>query len=142
MYTTTPFVSLTLFSSSLKLELMSVIDLTVEIIDLTNCTEIESNDESNDECCICYSKLSSSKTIKLSCGHVFHGKCIRRWSKKKKECPLDRKAFKLSELGSSSSANSYEHDEFHDRVAHAAARLQQHIAAQREINQFIAENSY
>lgn len=94
---------------------MSIIDLTVEVIDISN-TDDESNDE-EEECCICYSKLSSSKTIELPCGHVFHDKCIRTWSKKKKNCPLDRKPFRLSDLSKSGleSKNKRKRSEEEDR---------------------------
>jgi len=75
-----------------------IIDLTIEVIDITG---DESTDESiDDECCICYSSLSTSKKIELPCGHVFHDKCIREWSKKKMNCPLDRKSFRVSDLES------------------------------------------
>ena len=80
-----------------------IIDLTKECIDLTESidlsnTEIVSGD-GGDDCSICYLKLSTSETITLQCGHIFHAECIRKWSKKKKNCPLDRKSFKLSEVG-------------------------------------------
>ena len=74
-----------------------IIDLTIEVIDITGDESTESTDN---ECCICYSSLSTSKNIKLPCGHVFHDKCIREWSKKKMNCPLDRKSFRVSDLES------------------------------------------
>lgn len=111
-----------------------MIDLTKEIVDLTNDDDIYYNDddlmmgeditdqfdfsawgedpfginefepepepelEPEIECCICHEDFSTAKTTKLKCGHIYHVKCLRKWSKKKKECPMDRKPFKICEL--------------------------------------------
>ena len=37
----------------------------------------------DEECCICYEKLSQKRSTKLKCGHVFHTLCIRKWDRKK-----------------------------------------------------------
>ena len=74
---------------------MKFIDLTVEVVDL-------SGDEpgSIEECCICYEVLSKGKTIKLTCGHTYHTKCMKKWAKypHKRTCPMDRKRISSSEL--------------------------------------------
>jgi len=50
------------------------------------------------ECCICYEEVICFQRVELKCGHVYHIKCIRKWSGIKKECPLDRIRFRLSDL--------------------------------------------
>ena len=52
----------------------------------------------DEECCICYEKLSQKRSTKLKCGHVFHTFCIRKWGSMKMECPMDRKKIRASDL--------------------------------------------
>ena len=52
----------------------------------------------DEECCICYEKLSQKRSTKLKCGHVFHTLCIRKWGSMKMECPMDRKKIRASDL--------------------------------------------
>ena len=52
----------------------------------------------DEECCICYEKLSQKRSTKLKCGHVFHTFCIRKWGNMKMECPMDRKKIRASDL--------------------------------------------
>ena len=52
----------------------------------------------DEECCICYEKLSQKRSTKLKCGHVFHTLCIRKWGIMKMECPMDRKKIIASDL--------------------------------------------
>ena len=52
----------------------------------------------DEECCICYEKLSQKRSTKLKCGHVFHTFCIRKWGNMKMECPMDRKKIIASDL--------------------------------------------
>ncbi len=54
------------------------------------------------ECCICLEEKnilhnennqnneSKTKLIKLSCNHIFHEKCIKKWLEKDSTCPLCR----------------------------------------------------
>ena len=51
------------------------------------------------ECCICLEEKNIShnennenkiKLIKLSCNHIFHEKCIKKWIQKDSTCPLCR----------------------------------------------------
>lgn len=51
------------------------------------------------ECCICLEEKNFShnennenkiKLIKLSCNHIFHEKCIKKWIQKDSTCPLCR----------------------------------------------------
>lgn len=45
--------------------------------------------QSEEDCPICFLVLKDSKRIKLSCGHLFHIKCLSKCVKR--ECPLCRK---------------------------------------------------
>ena len=47
-------------------------------------------------CAICFEKLNKN-TPKLSCGHSFHVKCLRKWEKigKKLNCPLCRAEIRI-----------------------------------------------
>ena len=50
-----------------------------------------------DECPICYLDLSTNKK-KLICGHIFHKKCIDKWTKINPICPYCRKILKTNFL--------------------------------------------
>ena len=40
-------------------------------------------------CCICLDNLAKGDlALALSCGHVFHEKCIHEWLGRKESCPL------------------------------------------------------
>eukprot|EP00761_Pharyngomonas_kirbyi_P002575 gb/GECH01002579.1/.p1 GENE.gb/GECH01002579.1/~~gb/GECH01002579.1/.p1 ORF type:complete len:240 (+),score=62.09 gb/GECH01002579.1/:1-720(+) len=54
--------------------------------------EEKEGEEENEECGICYEIIRSYGII--GCGHKFCFRCITRWSKEKKVCPLCRKRFK------------------------------------------------
>jgi hypothetical protein len=49
---------------------------------------------SKEECSICYENMYEYSSTWLPCSHVFHDKCINRWSQKCKQkklpntCPL------------------------------------------------------
>ena len=45
------------------------------------------------ECSICFEDMKPRGTANLECGHIFHGKCVRRAPNKK--CPLCRHAIKI-----------------------------------------------
>lgn len=45
-----------------------------------------------DNCSICCEK-GNKKTVKTSCGHIFHKKCLNKWLEEKQECPLCRTKF-------------------------------------------------
>ena len=47
-------------------------------------------------CAICFEKLNKN-TPKLSCGHIFHVKCLRKWYYigQKSNCPLCRAKIKV-----------------------------------------------
>ena len=86
---------------------MEIIDLTYEVVDLTDCIGVpvqvpvqrQSRQELlKDDCCICYEPMGKRKLIQLECEHVYHSKCLKKWSKKKMECPMDRKPFHFSTL--------------------------------------------
>lgn len=45
----------------------------------------------NTECCICLDTLNSNKYLTvLSCNHVFHYTCLKRWHETKTTCPICR----------------------------------------------------
>ena len=39
-------------------------------------------------CCICVEKLNNAPSVKLTCRHLFHEDCIRRWLLQKASCPF------------------------------------------------------
>jgi len=42
-------------------------------------------------CSICYEPLTKGKTLKTTCKHVFHAKCIKGWYKTRhNSCPMCR----------------------------------------------------
>ena len=45
------------------------------------------------ECSICFQKIKWYNKKSLSCGHVYHKKCLQEWFKKKQVCPYCRKDF-------------------------------------------------
>jgi hypothetical protein len=46
------------------------------------------NDIFKDDCNICYNKLYIKSVVVVSCGHVFHYKCIQKLDNNKKNCPM------------------------------------------------------
>jgi len=45
------------------------------------------------DCPICYEPLTKGKTLKTTCKHVFHRKCIKGWYKTRhNSCPMCRAA--------------------------------------------------
>lgn len=57
------------------------------------------------ECSICLDTINKNSK-KLTCIHTFHKKCIKKWFKKMKRCPLclefQRKKYKVTHLNSNS----------------------------------------
>ena len=51
---------------------------------------MEKNEKVNDECAICYEKISSN-WAKTPCDHYFHDYCLYQWLEKSQTCPIDRK---------------------------------------------------
>ncbi|GIX72339.1 e3 ubiquitin-protein ligase DZIP3 [Caerostris darwini] len=43
-----------------------------------------------DDCIICYEKMTQHTAYKVLCGHRFHFKCIKEWLDKKSDCPICR----------------------------------------------------
>jgi hypothetical protein len=41
-------------------------------------------------CSICLDLIILKKAFTLQCSHTFHEKCINKWLKKKRECPICR----------------------------------------------------
>lgn len=58
------------------------------------------------ECSICLDTISIIKNKKLNCGHMFHKKCIKKWFRNMKRCPLcmsfQRKKYKVTHLNANS----------------------------------------
>jgi len=52
---------------------------------------VDKEEEKNeDECSICYERISEKESVKLKCKHVFHKDCMEQWVKKSGTCPLCR----------------------------------------------------
>ena len=45
----------------------------------------------NDVCSICHEELKGEKLLTLTCGHIFHEKCVCSWLWEHNTCPLCRK---------------------------------------------------
>ena len=54
------------------------------------------NDNINDniKCSICLNVLENDIISKWKCNHKFHSKCIKKWMKTKKTCPICRNILK------------------------------------------------
>lgn len=62
-------------------------------------------------CCICLQSTSEiSERVILSCGHVFHSKCIDRWRQEKQVllCPLDKREVQVISGTYSNQSNVHE----------------------------------
>lgn len=46
---------------------------------------------SDEECAICLSRVTPGRRMELSCGHVFHASCVRKWFSKSLQCPCCRR---------------------------------------------------
>jgi hypothetical protein len=46
------------------------------------------------DCAICFCKISESKSRDLPCSHVFHEACIFPWLKSQPSCPMCRHKLK------------------------------------------------
>jgi hypothetical protein len=45
----------------------------------------------NDECTICFDKLSvGDSALRIPCGHLFHEDCVRKWLESSNQCPVCR----------------------------------------------------
>jgi hypothetical protein len=45
----------------------------------------------NDECTICFDKLSvGDSALRIPCGHLFHDDCVRKWLQSSNQCPVCR----------------------------------------------------
>ena len=56
----------------------------------TICRKTESFDEVGTkigECCICFTSQSDMDSQNLSCGHIYHKKCINQWFSISRTCP-------------------------------------------------------
>ena len=42
------------------------------------------------ECPICYEKMTKETSTITSCKHMFHRKCLERWTEERQTCPLCR----------------------------------------------------
>lgn len=53
----------------------------------------------DEECCICMEYMKRSSSMKLSCGHYFHKKCLIKWGEQDKDtCPLCRQPMDVDSL--------------------------------------------
>eukprot|EP01126_Amoeba_proteus_P043956 TRINITY_DN4857_c0_g1_i3.p1 TRINITY_DN4857_c0_g1~~TRINITY_DN4857_c0_g1_i3.p1 ORF type:complete len:225 (-),score=19.65 TRINITY_DN4857_c0_g1_i3:670-1344(-) len=50
----------------------------------------------SDTCGICLSCHDVKSSIRLSCGHIFHGACIKPWFKIQSTCPICRNPVKIT----------------------------------------------
>lgn len=50
--------------------------------------------KNEEHCSICYENFEKKgKIAKLSCGHLYHPECIKKWFGTKRDCPMCRKIF-------------------------------------------------
>ena len=49
--------------------------------------------ETGDQCSICYSQMTQQTTRELPCHHKFHSRCIERWKRTSRTCPMCREPF-------------------------------------------------
>ena len=51
------------------------------------------------ECSICKEDiLETGYPCSIPCGHIFHGKCLLKWSESEQSCPTCRHEFELSRI--------------------------------------------
>lgn len=54
--------------------------------------DLEESKKIDNNCSICFEKLSDDILGITSCNHIYHHKCIREWISNSKSCPLCRKS--------------------------------------------------
>lgn len=47
------------------------------------------------QCSICFSNMSQGSSRQLECTHTFHTRCIERWKRTSRTCPICRQPFDL-----------------------------------------------
>jgi len=47
----------------------------------------------SEQCSICFSQMTPATTRLLECGHSFHTRCIDRWKRTSRTCPICRQPF-------------------------------------------------
>ena len=79
------------------------------------------------ECSICLLPMSADNSVKLSCGHLFHGQCFVNYVQHEGvTCPLCRESCVYDNLSDSSDSSDYEEEETTTislRAARAHARF-------------------
>jgi hypothetical protein len=50
--------------------------------------------EKNTTCAICFDYIRKNNSLKTSCNHMFHEKCIKTWFKTSLCCPICRNKFR------------------------------------------------
>ena len=50
------------------------------------------------ECSICIGTLESNEWCKISCKHLFHNECIKKWLEKSKSCPNCKSELKIIQI--------------------------------------------
>lgn len=49
------------------------------------------------ECSICYECINTPDKLTISCGHVFHSACMKKWKEQNESCPMCRKDLDVGE---------------------------------------------
>ena len=49
--------------------------------------------EIGDQCSICFTPMMRQQSRQLPCNHTFHTRCIDRWKRTSRTCPICREAF-------------------------------------------------
>ena len=71
--------------------------------------------DNNDKCPICLSEWKIGDEVgKLACGHEFELDCLSKWLNEKRNCPLCREAFKISDNHHVEEEDEDEVDEYTD----------------------------
>ena len=56
----------------------------------SDCVKCEKVEE-GEECSICLDVIANKDCVKTSCGHQYHKKCLSKWKRINKNCPLCRR---------------------------------------------------
>lgn len=79
---------------------------------IVNKDEDSNNNDDNDEnrCVVCYKSLKGNINITLSCGHIFHYKCMCEYQIECEisKCPLCRMEYKLLDLDKIDAIRNYQ----------------------------------